>query len=267
MRSFFAVLLGLTAAVPAVASVNDELSGEDIVNRCYYKYAGEDQRSRLLIVLADASGNRAQSEYRRLWKNYHGENAVIDKMMLFAEFPAEMRGVNFMRWAYTTASGKSPDQWVYLPEMNMVPRVSQRGPKNMDWGYIDEDLRTRAVDEDTHRFDKIAQRDGEEFYVVESIPRGDSAYSRRVTHFNKAADWEDCTPRRIDYYAKNGELLKQEVITWKKIKDAWVWETATMHNVQTGLAATYQMLDIEVNLSLPDALFSERQLRRDYPAH
>src|SRR3569833_654493 len=95
--------------------------------------------------------------------------------------------------------------------------------------------------------------------------RGNSAYSKRVTHINKTADWEACTPRQVDYYAKNGELLKQEVITWQKIEDAWVWETAVMHNVQTGVSATYQMLETEVNISLPDAVFSERQLRRGYP--
>jgi len=262
VKSAFAFLLGLGLAVTAVA---EEPSGEDIVNRCYYKYAGEDQRSRLLIVLADTGGKRSTSEYRRLWKNYHGRNGAVEKVMLFTESPAEMRGVNFMRWAYTTSSGKSTDQWVYLPETHMVRRVSQRDPNNMDWGYTDEDLRIRALDEDMHRFDKITQRDGEEFYVVESIPRGNSAYSKRVTHFNKTADWEACTPRQVDYYAKNGELLKQEVITWQKIEDAWVWETAVMHNVQTGVSATYQMLETEVNISLPDAVFSERQLRRGYP--
>lgn len=260
MKSPWILLLACSVAASA-----DELSGENIVNRCYYKYAGEDQRSRLLIVLGDANGNYSKGEYRRLWKNYHGRDGIADKVMLFTELPTEMRGVNFMRWDYAAAGGKAADQWVYLPETNMVRRVSQRDPKNMDWGYIDEDLRIRALDLDTHRFAKIAQRDGEEFYVVESVPRGNSAYSKRVTHFNKAANWEDCTPRQVDYYAKNGELLKQEVITWKKIKNAWVWESATVHNVQTGVSATYQMLDVEVNVSLPDAVFSERQLRRGYP--
>ena len=266
MQHHLVFLIGLGLAAPAI-TLAEEPGAADIVKRCYYKYAGEDQRSRLMIVLADAQGNRSTSEYRRVWKNYHGRDGVLEKVMLFTVTPAEMRGVNFMRWDYTAASGKPPDQWVYLPEMNMVRRVSRRDPKNMEWGYIDEDLRVRALEEDTHRLDGVVQRDDEEFYVVESVPRGDSAYSRRITHFNKTAVWDDCAPRQVDYYAKDGELLKQEVITWKKIKDAWVWETATIHNVQNGVSATYQMLDTEVNVSLPDAIFSERQLRRGHPEH
>src|SRR3569833_1126549 len=93
-------------------------------------------------VLADTGGKRSTSEYRRLWKTYHVRNGAVEKVTLFTESPAETRGGNFMRWAYTTSSGKATDQCVYLPETHMVRRVSQRDPNNMDWGHTDEDLRT-----------------------------------------------------------------------------------------------------------------------------
>jgi hypothetical protein len=170
-----------------------------------------------------------------------------------------------MRWGYSTTSGKPADQWVYLPEMHMVRRVSQRDPANTDWGYGDEDLRIRDLDEDDHRLKQIERIDGREYYVVESVPRNGSAYGKRITHFNKADNWEDCAPRQVDYYDKDGELLKQEFITWQRINTAWVWDTAVMYNVRTKVTATYQMLKTEVNVGLDDRLFSERHLRRGYP--
>jgi len=39
-----------------------------------------------------------------------------------------------------------------------------------------------------------------------------------------------------------------------------------MYNVHTKVSATYQMQETEVNVNLDDRLFSERQLRRGYPA-
>lgn len=242
-----------------------EFNGDEIVKHCYYKYGGEDQRSHLVIVITDKNGKGAKSEYLRLWKNYNGKDGIVDKVMLFAESPLDIRGVNFMRWGYTSKSGKQPDQWVYMPEMNMVRRISQRDPKNMDWGYTDEDLRIRDLDEDEHRFKEIAHEEGEDFYVVESIPRKESAYSKRITRFIKTADWEDCAPRQVDYYDKSGNLLKQEFITWNRLKGAWAWDTAVMYNVRDNTSVTYQMQNTEVNVGLPDHIFNERQLRRGYP--
>jgi hypothetical protein len=238
----------------------------EIVGHCYYKYAGEDQRSRLTIVVSDQNGKGSKSEYLRLWKQSDGEDGVLDKVVLFTEAPSASRGVNFMRWGYPAKSGKSADQWVYMPEMHMVRRVSQRDPDNTVWGYTDEDLRIRDLDEDDHRLKQIERSDGREFYVVESLPRRASAYGKRITYFNKTDDWQECAPRRVDYYDKNGELLKQEFITWKRINAAWVWDTAVMYNVRTKVSATYQMQETEVNVGLDDRLFSERQLRRGYPA-
>ena len=243
----------------------ETLSGTDIVRHCYYKYAGDDQRSRLIIVITDQSGKGIKSEYRRFWKNYGGENGIVDKVILFTESPPDSRGVNFMRWAYSVPSGKPADQWVYLPELHMVRRVSQRDPATSDWGYSDEDLRIRDLDEDDHRLKQIERSDDREYYVVESIPRNDSAYGKRITHFNKAADWGDCAPRQVDYYDKDGELLKQEYITWRRINAAWVWDTAVVRNVRTKITATYQMMETEVNVGLDDRLFTERQLRRGRP--
>lgn len=259
------MIIGFFVVCYASSSGGAELSGEEIVRHCYYKYAGEDQSSRLVITLTDENGKGAKSEYLRLWKNYDGKDGIADKVILFAESPLDIRGVNFMRWGYTAKTGKLADQWVYLPEMNMVRRIAQRDPDNMDWGYTDEDLRIRDLEEDQHRFKEIVHGDGEDFYVVESIPRRDSAYGKWVTRFSKTAAWEDCAPRQVDYYDKNGDLIKQQFITWKRLKGAWVWDNAVMHNLRSNVSATYQMLDTRVNVGLGDRIFSERQLRRGYP--
>lgn len=145
-------------------------SAMKIVSQCYYKYAGDDQRSRLTIAISDHNGKVCESEYRRLWKQNDGKDGVTDKVILFTESPTASRGVNFMRWGYPAKSGKPADQWVYLPEMHTVRRISQRDPNSMDWGYTDEDLRIRDLDEDDHRLKQIERSDGQEFYVVESIP-------------------------------------------------------------------------------------------------
>lgn len=257
-----AALAGLLLAAGAGAA---ELSGEDIVRHCDDKYAGADQRSRLIVTLADRDGHVARSEYLRLWKDYQGHHGVTDKVMLFTQSPLDARGVNFMRWGYATRTGRPADQWVYLPEISRVRRVSQRDRNESDWGYSEEDLRRRDPDEDRHRLVEVVLEQGEEYYVVESVPQGKSLYGKRVTRYLKTADWKDCAPRRVDYYDKQGMLVKQQFITWRVLNGAWAWDTAVMYNPRDDVTATYQMLDTEVDVGLSERLFSERQLERGYP--
>ena len=80
-------------------------SATEIVSHCYNKYAGDDQRSRLTIVIGDHNGKGNRSEYRRLWKQYDGKDGVLDKVILFTESPTDSRGVNFMCWGYPAKSG------------------------------------------------------------------------------------------------------------------------------------------------------------------
>ena len=259
------MLLGLSLAVLVKLACGATLSGEEIVRHCDNKYAGKDQRSRLIIELSSQGGEAASSEYLRLWKNYQGKDGIEDKVILFAISPLDVRGVNFMRWGYTAKTGKLADQWVYLPELTMVRRVSQRDPNSLSWGYTDEDLRIRDPGEDEHSFLNITVDSGQEFYVVESVPRGESSYSKWETYYYKTEDWQDCAPRRVDYYDKSGEVIKQQIITWKRQKGAWVWDTAVMYNLRDKISATYRMLDTEVDVGLPDRIFTERQLQRGYP--
>ena len=239
------------------------LSGEEIVKRCYYKYAGEDQRSRLVIALTDENGKQVKSEYLRLWKNYAGKDGIEDKVILFTEFPPDNKGVNFMRWAYSDL-GKTADQWVYLPEMRMVRRVSQRDPKNMDWGFTDEDLRIRALDEDRHVFKETSRLEGGDYYLVESIPKQDANYSKRVSWFNKSEDWKNCLQKRVDYYDKQGELMKTQFLKWENVNGAWVWRTVVMRNARSAASAVYDMREVEVNVGLGEEVFSQRTLKQGY---
>lgn len=259
-RSVLFCLLTLTVIASPVRADQPALSGAEIVKHCYYKYAGDDQRSQLMIALTDENGKKVKSEYLRLWKNYAGKDGIEDKVILFTQFPPDSKGVNFMRWAYSDLK-KNADQWVYLPEMRMVRRVSQRDPNNMDWGFTDEDLRIRALDEDEHVFKEVARFEGGDYYLVESIPKQDPTYGKRVSWFSKADDWQDCLQRRVDYYDKRGELMKSQFMKWERVKDAWVWRTVVVNNSRNSGSAVYDMRNVEVNVGLTDADFTQRTLK------
>ncbi len=259
-KIFVAIMLALLTPFSIVA---ETLSGSEIVQRCYYKNAGDDQRSRLLVTSTLTNGKKVSSEYIRLWKNYAGKDGIVDKVVLYTA-SAHNQGLAFMRWGYTNDSERLAEQWVYLPEMRIVKRISKRTPEEMDWGFSDDDLRVRDITEDDHRFVEIRTIEGKEFYVVESIPKNDPIYGKRISWFSKHDDWEQCVEKRVDYFDKEMKMLKKQFVTWRQIDGAWVWENAVIKNFKADSTIVYDVKEVEVNVGLDDREFTTRALARGY---
>lgn len=255
----------LWAAESALAA--EEVTGAEVVQRCELdKDPGEDQKSTLTVILRDAQGNERRSIYRRYWKAYHGKRGLQDKMVIFTRFPADQRGTAFMRWGYLPEKRKPPEQWLYLPSLNTVRRVSQRDPADSfltsDLAYWD--INDRRLEDDEHRLLRVEEKDGATYYVVESVPKErDAPYSKRVQWFRQGEDgWDGCVKTRIEYYGPSGSLVKTQDIEWQQVSGAWVWKRVEVENVKTHHRSIFEVSDVEVNTGLRDRVFTERTLRR-----
>lgn len=247
-----------------VADEKLDFSAESIVENCAIKNAGNDQRSKLTVILLNSQqGTEKRSVYRRYWKNYSGEGNVFDKMLLFTEYPPDAVGSSFMRVSYTGASEKEADQWIYLPLLKKIRRVSIRDPAdsflNSDLSYAD--VGQRLVTDDNHRFLGVKKVQSLEFFQVESIPVGKSIYGKRVQWFLKGENQAACVSARIDYYTKEGNLAKIQFNKWQQVNGAWIWDRVLVRNVLTGHVSIFVVSDVEVNVGLDDSLFSARTLR------
>lgn len=252
-------------AATAISAHAESPSADEIVSQCYYKNQGKDQHTRLAIALKSGDGKESASEYVRYWKDASGDSDLEEKMVLFTLSPKESRGVNYMRWAYRSTSGKPPEQWVYLPELQTVRRVSQRDPNDMTWGLTDEDFRIRTIEEDEHRLVETRTTPEGTIYVVEFAPKTQSVYSRWVTEFIKSDGWSTCSRKLDKFYDKNDRILKKVSYSWIVLDNTWVWDTVTIENQRDLSVVTYKTLDARVNVGLEDEDFTERRLKRGAP--
>ncbi len=241
------------------------LTGDDIVGKCGTKYQGEDQQSTFTVILIDKDKNEKKHVYLRIWKDFKGKDNILNKMLLFTRFPPDAKGVAFMRWAYVPSMDKNADQWVYLPELRKIRRVSIRDPGDSFLGsdLTHEDITPRSVDQDTHRLLGIDDHLGaEQFYVVESIPKeSNPLYSKRIEWFTKTPTWDDCAKVRVDYYDRKGNLLKRQFTKWQRVNGAWLWDTLIVKNVQTQHTSVFKNTDVKINTGVPADIFTERTLR------
>src|SRR3569832_2346235 len=268
MRALFvsmSVCALLTA--PAIGAAADDAlaAGHDIIQHSNFKNPGDDQRSRLTIILRDKDNNEKKNVYRRLWKDYRGKNKKADKMVLFTEYPPDAEGAAFMRWAYTPQADRNADQWIYLPVLKKIRRVSIRDPGDSFLGsdLTYADISGRPIEADQHRLVQTLKRGGQEIYAVESVPvdKSGALYSKTVSWFIKDQDWDTCTKRQVDYFDKKGEPLKQQTLKWQRVKNAWVWDLVLVKNVQTDQTTQNKNTNVLVNVGLHDDDFAERALR------
>lgn len=240
------------------------VSVEELVQSCEYKNPGNDQRSVLVIELIDKEGNSRKNIYQRYWKNYLGKDGFVDKMVLFTEFPPDAKGTGFMRWGYTADQNKMADQWLYLPHLRKVRRVSVRDPGDSFLGsdLTYGDIEDRTIDDDNYSLLKVDEKEGAQLYQVKVVPKEEGAlYSKKITWYMKpASGWEGCVRVRTDYYDIEGNIQKKQKLTWQKVSEAWVWNRVLVENVQTHHKSIFTVKDVKVNVGVPERVFTERAL-------
>ncbi|MDJ0840720.1 MAG: outer membrane lipoprotein-sorting protein [Acidobacteriota bacterium] len=213
--------------------------------------------------LLDEFNNGFVSEYAELEMtliNAHGDKTVRkmineareqkndgDRSIASFLWPADVKGTRLLTWSRKDGDD---DQWLYLPSLKRVKRISSRGKSGAFMGseFSYEDLGSQEVEEYKHKFLEEKEMDGRKAWVLERIPVSrKSGYSKEIAFF----DQEYMQPLRIEYFDRKGELLK--IATFTDYKPYGKWFRVghiLMDNVQTRKKSTL--------------VFSKRELGREF---
>jgi hypothetical protein len=263
-RSALALLLGCVAM--AASSVALPQSADDIMERSQraYYFAGEDAKGMMTMELIDRKGRTRQRVLTMLRRNQ--ESAGQQKYFMYFHEPGDIRGLTLMVWKYP---GRDDDRWIYVPAVDLIRRIAAEDKYSSfvgsDFSY--EDVSGRDVSEDTHRLLGNELLDDREVFVIESIPRTQAAFTRRVSWI--AA--ESFLPLKIEYYDAQDQL--QRIFTANAIEDVAAGEgdgrrayrtimKRTMENIRTGHRTEVTVTAVSYDLGLSDDDFSERHMRR-----
>ncbi len=135
------------AEEPTGLELAEEPTGLELVEKVYYRPDGEDMQSRLTMALINSRGDKRVREIRQFMKDFDD----VEKKVMFFESPADVRNTSFMNWSYTTV-GEDDDQWIYLPALKKVKRISSdsKGDYFMGSDFTYDDLGDRHPSSDTH---------------------------------------------------------------------------------------------------------------------
>ena len=238
-------------------SANAQLTGRQIVDKAYNRPTGDDQTSNLTMTLVNKTG----SERVRKIKQFKKDFGKVDKKIMFFLSPADVRNTSFMNWTYDDNS-KSDDQWIYLPALKKIKRISSDSKSDYFMGsdFTYDDLGDRKLDDDTHKLLREETINKKPCYVVESVSKDeDYMYSKTITWIRK----DNFVGVKKEFYDEDGELLK--ILTIKKVEKIsgfWIITHSEMKNVQKNHKTTIILSDVKINSGVPASKFTERMMMR-----
>lgn len=249
------VLLLLVSSVGVFGQ--EQPTGKEIIENVYYRETGEDSNSDLTMTLINSRGDKRVREIVQFEKDFGKE----EKSIMYFTAPADVRNTSFMNWSYDE-QGRDDDQWIYLPALRKIKRISSDSKSDYFMGsdFTYDDLGDRHPTEDTHKLLRTETIDGEECYVVESIPKEeDYMYSKTVTWIIK----DKWIGYKKEFYDEDGDFLKTLTVEdYEKISGFWIITTSKMHNSQKDHTTLMELENVRINIGVDDNRFTERMMKR-----
>ncbi len=183
-----------------------------------------------------------------------------DKSLIVFNSPRDVQGTATL--TFTHKEGPD-DQWLYLPALKRVKRISSSNKSGPFVGseFAYEDLSSQEVEKYTYKYLEESDVGGQAVYLVERYPVDPkSGYSKQIVAYNK----ENYRLEKVDFYDRRGGLLK--TLTYSGYQNYldkhWRASEFLMVNHQTGKETTLLFEGYEFKVGLADNDFSQNSLVR-----
>jgi outer membrane lipoprotein-sorting protein len=184
-----------------------------------------------------------------------------DKSLSLFREPKDVEGTAMLTFTH----GLEPDdQWLYLPSLKRVKRISSKNKSGPFMGseFAFEDLGSQEIKKYTYKYlGEEACGEGYQCHMIERIPQYEnSGYTRQVSWI----DVEHYRNIKQDYYDRKGSLLKTlEMFGYQEYPGKyWRADLFEMTNHQTGKSTSLHWSDYDFETEMTDQDFSQNSLKR-----
>lgn len=218
----------------------------------------KDQMADMLMTLRNKHGqeSRRAMRYRVLEMENDG-----DRSLMIFDSPKDVKGTAFLNYTHKVGDD---DQWLYLPALKRVKRISSRNKSGSFMGseFSYEDISSQEVEKYTHRWLRDERCASLECHVLERYPvdRKNSGYSRQVVWIDR----EEYRTWKVEYFDRKNSHLKTLSFSGYEKYSGRFWQAAELHmiNHQTGKSTLLQFANFRFGTGLAVADFSKNSLKR-----
>lgn len=264
MKANISLIASLPFFLSAALCAAELPNGDDIAKHINARDEGEAVSRLLTMELTDADGKTRIRKTKGFRKYYGAEKRTA----IFYLEPRNIKGTAFLTYDYPDAN-KDDDQWLYLPALRKVRRISasDRGDYFLgtDFTYEDIKLESRvSLDDYTRNTLGEDQVDGVHCLLVESIPvNAEVAAELGYGKVRQCVDDEIWMVRRAEMWDAQGNLLK--TVNFRDIRQVqgiWTQHELEVINHKTGHRTRFIFSDVNYQDGVADSVFSKEALKR-----
>ena len=180
-----------------------------------------------------------------------------DKSLIVFNSPKDVKGTATL--TYTHKIG-ADDQWLYLPSIKRVKRISSNNKSGPFVGseFAYEDLSSQEVEKYTYKFLKA---EGSMLFVEQDPVDPKSGYTRRIATYNKDKGYR---LEKVEFYDRKNALLKTLTYSDYQLYKNKFWRAGTMNmvNHQSNKETLLNFSDYQFDADLSDDDFTQVALQR-----
>ena len=238
--------------------------GDEVVRRINARDEGEASSRRVTMELIDKRGGRRVRETHFVRRFFGDEKRTA----IFYLSPMTIKGTAFLTWDHPEV-GRDDDQWLYLPAVGRVRRISatDRGDYFLGTDLTYEDIKkeTKVAAED-YSWKTIGEEvvDAHPCLLLESVPASEEisrelGYSRVVS----AVDRGIWIMRKADYWDLAGRHLKTSLVSdIRQVDGIWTPHRIEVRNHRTGHKTVFTVADVDYESGVDEDLLTQRALER-----
>ena len=218
----------------------------------------EDSTADMLMILKNRHGQESRRDIRFRNLEVEGDG---DKSLTIFDTPKDVKGTAFLN--YTHKEGDD-DQWLYLPALKRVKRISSRNKSGSFMGseFSYEDIASQEIEKYTYKWLRDEEYQGMDCFVNERYPvdKKNSGYSRQVAWIDK----QEYRTLKVEYYDRKNAHLKTLTMNNYQQYENKFWRALEMYmeNLQTGKNTLLQFSNYKFKVGLIDADFNKNSLKR-----
>lgn len=259
-RRLFALAVSAVLLAPAGSlAETDEEKGLRIATQAdAYDTGFLDSEAQLAMLLRNRQGDESRRYFRNKILEVDGDG---DKSIAVFDQPRDIKGTAVLTFTHKTGPD---DQWLYLPALKRVKRISSANKSGAFVGseFAFEDLSSQEIEKYDYKWIRDEECGGGlDCWVFERYPLDKhSGYTRQVLWMDKEA----YRVHRIDYFDRKDEPLKRLTATdFRQYLDHyWRAHSMSMVNLQTGKSTELTFETIEFRTGLRERDFNAAALKR-----
>lgn len=264
----FGVLSGLALVAVFVLSQKLEAAelpdAEWVVTQVNQVDEGEFVSRKLAMTMTDRRG-KSRTRLTIGYRKYSGDQK---RTIIFYRKPTNVKGTGFMTYDYFDAK-KDDDQWLYLPALRKVRRISasDRGDYFLGTDFTYDDIKKEGkIEAADFKYTTLGEEkiSGYQTYKLEGIPRS-KAISKELGYgrVNVWIDQNSWAIVKADYWDLKEKYLKTLLVDdIRKVDDIWTRHKMTVNNHKTGHSTVFDFSEVDYKTPVKDSVFTKRALSK-----